>query len=75
VLLKAGVSVDGMKREKRATMLTSDLPPDKQLRAASGVVATCFGSVDAFINAAAEHLGPAGACLCTLILKRQSTSL
>lgn len=71
VLLKAGISPDGVLRGKRTTVLTSELPPDKQLRAAaSGVVAACFGNADAFISAGAEHLGRPGACLCTLILKR-----
>lgn len=70
VLFKAGIATDGMLRGRRTTVLTSDLPADKQLRAAaSGVVATCFGNADAFISAGAEHLGPSGSCLCALILK------
>jgi len=75
VLLKAGISTDGTLRGKRTTVLTSDLPPDKQLRAAaSGVIAACFGEADSFISAGAEHLGPPGACLCTLILNRKSAT-
>ena len=76
VLLKAGISTDGQLRGRRTTILTSELPADKQLRAAaSGVVAACFGVVNAFISAGAEHQGPPGACLCTLILKTRSAAL
>lgn len=76
VLLKAGIPADGVLRGRRTTVLTSDLTPDKQLRAAaSGVVAACFGGANAFISAGAEHLGPAGACLCALILKNPSATL
>ncbi|MGH6725431.1 MAG: ring-opening amidohydrolase [Pseudolabrys sp.] len=71
VLMKAGISSDGTLRGRRTTVLTSDLPADKQLRAAaSGVIAACFGGADAFISAGAEHLGPPGACLCSVIVKR-----
>lgn len=76
VLLKAGIPANGLLRGRRTTVLTSDLPPDKQLRAAaSGVVAACFGGAYAFISAGAEHLGPSGTCLCSVILKTQSTAL
>jgi cyanuric acid amidohydrolase len=75
-LFKAGIADDGTLRGKRTTMLTSDLTPDKQLRAAaSGVIAACLGGVDAFISAGAEHQAPAGACLCALIVRNNSASL
>ena len=70
VLFKAGIPPAGMIRGRRTTVLSSDLPPDKQMRAAaSGIIAACFGSADAFISAGGEHLGPPGACLCTMILR------
>jgi cyanuric acid amidohydrolase len=71
ILLKAGIAGDGRLRGRRTTVLSSDLTPDKQLRAAaSGVVAACFGGASAFISAGAEHQGPPGACLCSVIVKR-----
>lgn len=73
VLFKAGIAANGTLRGRRTTVLTSDLPPDKQLRAAaSGVVAACFGGADAFISAGAEHQGPRGACLCAVLLRKPS---
>jgi cyanuric acid amidohydrolase len=75
-LFKAGIAADGRLRGRRTTVLTSDLTPDKQLRAAaSGVIAACLGGVDAFISAGAEHQGPPGACLCALIVRNDSATL
>jgi cyanuric acid amidohydrolase len=68
VFFKAGVPPSGYLRGRRTTVLTSDLPPDKQLRAAaSGVVAAHFGMVDAFISAGAEHQGAPGSSFCAVI--------
>jgi hypothetical protein len=70
VLFKAGIPVSGRLRGRRTTVFTSELTPDKQLRAASsGIVVGAFGAVDAFISAGAEHLGRDGACLCALITR------
>jgi cyanuric acid amidohydrolase len=70
IFFKAGIPASGCLRGRRTTVFTSDLTPDKQLRAASsGIVAGAFGAVDAFISAGAEHLGHDGACLCALITK------
>ncbi len=70
VLFKAGIPSSGRLRGRRTTVFTSELTPDKQLRAASsGIVAGAFGAVDAFISAGAEHLGHDGACFCALITK------
>jgi cyanuric acid amidohydrolase len=73
LLFKAGIPPNGRLRGRRTTVFTSELTPDKQLRAASsGVIAGSFGSVDTFISAGAEHLGRDGACLCALITKTHS---
>jgi cyanuric acid amidohydrolase len=70
LLFKAGIPASGVLRGRRTTVFTSELTPDKQLRAASsGFVAATFGGVDAFISAGAEHLGQDGACLCGLITR------
>lgn len=70
VLFKAGIPANGRLRGRRTTVFTSELTPDKQLRAASsGIIAGVFGAVDAFISAGAEHLGRDGACLCALLSK------
>jgi cyanuric acid amidohydrolase len=76
VLFKAGIAADGSLRGRRTTVHTSDLPADKQLRAAaSGVIAACFGGVDAFISGGAEHQGPPGACLYAQIVRKKSAPL
>jgi cyanuric acid amidohydrolase len=68
VFFKAGVPLSGYLRGRRTTVLTSDLPPDKQLRAAaSGIVAAHFGVVDSFISAGAEHQGRPGSSFCAII--------
>jgi cyanuric acid amidohydrolase len=70
VLFKAGIPSTGQLRGRRTTVFTSELTPDKQLRAASsGLIAGSFGLVDTFISAGAEHLGHDGACLCVMITK------
>lgn len=73
VFFKAGISHDGRLRGRRTTVLTSELPADKQLRAAaSGLVGAAFGPVDAFVSGGAEHQGPVGSCLCTVLWRRQA---
>jgi cyanuric acid amidohydrolase len=68
VLFKAGIPTDGKLRGRRTTVLGSDLPADKQLRAAaSGLIGAWFGAADAFISGGAEHQGAPGNCLCALI--------
>src|SRR5690606_11620047 len=56
VFYKAGISADGTLRGLRTTIRSSELPPDKQLRAASsGLIGAVFGRVDTFISGGAEH--------------------
>jgi cyanuric acid amidohydrolase len=71
VFFKAGIASDGRLRGRRTTILSSDLPADKQLRAAaSGVVAGHFGTINAFISGGAEHQAPPGGCLCAALFRR-----
>lgn len=68
VFYKAGIGPDGVIRGARTTVLTSELPADKQLRAAaSGVVGTVFGTTRAFISGGAEHQAVPGGCLAAVI--------
>lgn len=68
VFYKAGIGPDGAIRGARTTVLTSELPADKQLRAAaSGVVGTVFGTTRAFISGGAEHQAVPGGCLAAVI--------
>jgi cyanuric acid amidohydrolase len=70
LFFKAGIPPSGSLRGMRTTVLTSDLPADKQLRAAaSGVVGACFGQVRAFISAGAEHQGAPGSSFCAWLRK------
>lgn len=71
VFFKAGIPADGRLRGRRTTVLSSELPADKQLRAAaSGFVAAIFGASDTFISGGAEHQGPDGSCLCSILWRR-----
>jgi len=68
VFYKAGITRDGLIRGLRTTVMTSELPADKQLRAAaSGVVGAAFGTTRVFISGGAEHQGRPGACLAAVI--------
>jgi cyanuric acid amidohydrolase len=68
LFFKAGIPPSGRLRGMRTTVLTSDLPADKQLRAAaSGLVGACFGGVRSFISAGAEHQGASGSSFCALL--------
>jgi cyanuric acid amidohydrolase len=71
VFFKAGIASNGRLRGRRTTILSSDLPADKQLRAAaSGLVAGHFGTINAFISGGAEHQAPPGGCLCAALFRR-----
>lgn len=73
IFFKAGIPADGRLRGRRTTVLTSDLPADKQLRAAaSGLIGAAFGTADAFVSGGAEHQGPDGSCLCTVLWRRDA---
>ncbi len=68
VFYKAGIGRAGTVHGARTTVLTSELPPDKQLRAAaSGVVGAMLGTTRAFISGGAEHQGLPGTCLAAVI--------
>jgi cyanuric acid amidohydrolase len=68
VFYKAGIARDGTLRGARTTVLSSEMPSDKQLRAAaSGVVAATFGTTRAFISGGAEHQAPPGGCMAAVI--------
>lgn len=74
LFFKAGIPPSGVLRGMRTTVLTSDLPADKQLRAAaSGVVGACFGGVHSFISAGAEHQGPPGSSFCAWLRRNRAT--
>ena len=71
VFFKAGIAANGRIRGRRTTVLTSDLTPDKQLRAAaSGFVAAHFGATVAFISGGGEHQGLPGGCLGAALYRR-----
>jgi cyanuric acid amidohydrolase len=68
IFFKAGIGPGGRLRGARTTVLGSELPADKQLRAAaSGVVGATLQTTRAFISGGAEHQGPPGACLAAVI--------
>jgi len=70
LFLKAGIPPDGRLRGARTTVLTSELAPDKQLRAAAGgIAAAVFGTTRAFVSGGAEHQAPPGGCLVATIRK------
>jgi cyanuric acid amidohydrolase len=62
--LKAGAGHDGTIRGHRTTIFSSDLEPDKQMRAAaSGVLAACLGDTRFFVSGGTEHQAPLGQCI------------
>ena len=68
MFFKAGIGARGRLRGERTTVLSSELPADKQLRAAaSGVVGAVLGTTRAFISGGAEHQAAPGACLAAVI--------
>jgi cyanuric acid amidohydrolase len=68
VFYKAGIARDGTLRGARTTVLSSEVPSDKQLRAAaSGVVAAMLGTTRAFISGGAEHQAAPGGCMAAVI--------
>jgi cyanuric acid amidohydrolase len=68
VFFKAGIASSGHLRGLRTTVMTSDLPADKHLRAAaSGMIGACFPRTPTFISGGAEHQGEPGACLCAIV--------
>jgi cyanuric acid amidohydrolase len=73
LFLKAGIPDDGNLRGARTTVLTSELPASKQLRAAaSGLAAAVFGTTRIFVSGGAEHQAPPGGCLAAVIRRRRS---
>jgi cyanuric acid amidohydrolase len=71
LFLKAGIPQDGRLRGERTTVLTSELPASKQLRAAaSGLVAAVFRTTRVFGSGGAEHQAPPGGCLGAAIVRR-----
>jgi cyanuric acid amidohydrolase len=59
--LKAGVAPDGRLRGNRTTVFSSDLDPDKHMRAAaSGVLGALLGDTRVFVSGGAEHQAPLG---------------
>ena len=70
LFLKAGIPKDGRLRGARTTVLSSELPASKQLRAAaSGLAASVFGTTRVFVSGGAEHQAAPGACLAAAIVK------
>lgn len=68
MFFKAGIAAGGIVRGQRTTVLSSELPADKQLRAAaSGVIGAVLGTTRAFISGGAEHQAAPGACLAAVI--------
>ena len=70
LFLKAGIPKDGRLRGARTTVLSSELPASKQLRAAaSGLAASVFRTTRVFVSGGAEHQAAPGACLAAAIVK------
>jgi cyanuric acid amidohydrolase len=68
--LKAGVAPDGRIRGHRTTVFSSDLDPDKHMRAAaSGVLGALLGDTRSFVSGGAEHQAPPGGGVFAVILK------
>jgi cyanuric acid amidohydrolase len=67
---KAGVRSDGQVRGSRTTVFSSDLDPDKHMRAAaSGVVAALTGDCRMFISGGCEHQSPDGGGVFAVVTK------
>jgi cyanuric acid amidohydrolase len=61
VFLKASIAPDGMLRGGRTTAFSSDLDPDKHMRAAaSGALGALLGNGRFFVSGGAEHQAPPG---------------
>lgn len=61
VFFKAGVARTGLVRGRRTTVFSSDLDPDKHMRAAaSGALAALVGDCRMFVSGGAEHQAPDG---------------
>lgn len=61
VFFKAGVARTGLVRGRRTTVFSSDLDPDKHMRAAaSGALAALLGDCRMFVSGGAEHQAPDG---------------
>jgi cyanuric acid amidohydrolase len=61
VFLKAGLATDGRLRGNRTTVFSSEVDPDKQMRAAaSGVLGALLGDTRMFVSGGAEHQAPMG---------------
>lgn len=66
--LKAGVARDGRVRGRRTTVFSSDLDPDKHMRAAaSGALAGLIGDCRMFVSGGCEHQAPDGGGLLAVV--------
>lgn len=71
--LKANVAPDGKVRGHRTTVYSSDLDPDKHMRAvASGVLGALLGDTRFFVSGGAEHQAPPGGGIFAVIQKHQA---
>jgi cyanuric acid amidohydrolase len=71
--LKASVAPDGRLRGNRTTVFSSDLDPDKHMRAAaSGVLGALLGDNRYFVSGGAEHQAPPGGGVFAIILNSES---
>jgi cyanuric acid amidohydrolase len=69
-ILKANVAPDGKVRGNRTTVYSSDLDPDKHMRAAaSGVLGALLGDTRFFVSGGAEHQAPPGGGIFAIIQK------
>jgi cyanuric acid amidohydrolase len=68
VFLKAGMATDGKLRGNRTTVFSSEVDPDKQMRAAaSGVLGSLLGDTRMFVSGGAEHQAPMGGGVLAII--------
>jgi cyanuric acid amidohydrolase len=70
IFMKVGILPSGQVRGKRTTILESDINFTRHLRAAaSGVVASILGEPEVFISGGAEHQGPPGGGVVSVIVR------
>ena len=71
--LKGNVAPDGKVRGRRTTVYSSEVDPDKHMRAvASGVLGALLGDTRFFVSGGAEHQAPPGGGIFAVIQKQQA---
>jgi cyanuric acid amidohydrolase len=70
IFMKVGILPSGQVRGKRTIILESDINFTRHLRAAaSGVIASIIGETEVFVSGGAEHQGPPGGGVLSVIVR------